>query len=394
MAVLSNNDGCIVALSNEAKALGLKRGDPLFKVKDIVDRNGVKVLSGNHRLYGDLSNRVMTTIASVVGDVCVYSIDEAFIDFSTFAADRIEAVGREIVRRVRRNVGIPTSLGIAPTKTLAKIASKFAKKYPAYRGVCIIDNEYRRLKALQLTSIGDVWGVGRRLVRRFSAYGIATAADYAAMSEDDVNKIVNVTGWRTWRELNGTPAIDVEAHDATPQQQMCCTRTFATNLTEYHDLSEAMALFATLIGRRLRRHGLAARSITVFVQTNSFRDDLPQYCNTSYTPLSVATNDDMTIARAAGEGLRAIFRKGYGYKRAGIIINELCDERHIQQSLFSEPADGERRRRLMSALDAINSSSLSHDRVHIASYMPLESVVRCEHRSPHYSTRLDDVIEV
>ena len=394
VAVLSNNDGCIVALSNEAKALGLKRGDPLFKVKEIVDRGGVYILSGNHRLYGDISNRVMTTIASVTGDVCVYSIDEAFIDLGAFPFEKLQAVGREIVRKVRRDIGVPTSLGIANTMTLAKMASRFAKKYSAYRGVCIIDNEYRRRRALELTPIGDGWGIGRRLVRRFSAYGIATAADFANMDEEDVKKIVNITGWRTWRELNGAPAVDIEAADAAPQQQMCCTRTFASNIYDYKTLTEAMALFATIICRRMRRQHMAAQAITVFLQTNSHREDQPQYCNSSFLPLDVASNDDMTISAAAMNALKAIFRRGFGYKRAGIIIPELCDDRYIQQSLFGKTEDNERRKRLMAAMDAINSSSLSHDRVHIAAYMPMESVARCEHRSPHYTTRIDDIIEI
>ena len=394
VAVLSNNDGCIVALSNEAKALGLRRGDPLFKVKDTVERGKVHVISGNHRLYGDISNRVMTTIASIAGDVCVYSIDEGFIDFGAFRYTEIENIGRTIVRKVRRDVGIPTSLGIAPTMTLAKIASRFAKKYGAYRGVCLIDNEYRRRRALELTPIGDVWGIGRRLVRRFTAYGINTAADFANMAEEDVNKIVNISGWRTWRELNGAPAIEVDANDVAPQQQMCCTRSFGHNLTELSQLTEAMGIFATIIGRRLRRHNLAALSLTVFLQTNSFREDQPQYCNSSFYPFAEAVNDDMRLSAAAMEALNAIFRRGYGYKRAGIIIGELCDAGHIQQSLFADSSDCEKRERLMAALDAINSSSLSHDRIHIAAYMPVESVVRCEHRSPHYTTRLEDIITV
>ena len=278
--------------------------------------------------------------------------------------------------------------------TLAKMASRFAKKYSAYRGVCIIDNEYRRRRALELTPIGDVWGIGRRLVRRFSAYGISTAADFANMDEEDVKKIVNITGWRTWRELNGAPAVDFEDADAAPQQQMCCTRTFASNIYDYKALTEAMALFATIICRRMRRQHMAAQAITVFLQTNSHREDQPQYCNSSFLPLDVASNDDMTISAAAMNALKAIFRRGFGYKRAGIIIPELCDDRYIQQSLFGKTEDNERRKRLMAAMDAINSSSLSHDRVHIAAYMPMESVARCEHRSPHYTTRIDDIIEI
>lgn len=394
VVVLSNNDGCIVALSNEAKALGLRRGDPYFKVKGTIDRGGVHVLSGNHRLYGDISSRVMTTIASVTGDVRVYSVDEAFIDMGAFASETLQTLGREIVRRVRRNVGIPTSLGIAPTKTLAKVASKFAKKYRAYRGVCIIDNEYRRRRALELTPIGDVWGIGRRLVRRLAAYGINTAADFATMPQEDIEKIVNITGVNTWRELNGIMAIDIDSDDSAPQQQMCCTRTFSTNLTRYSDLAEAMALFATIICRRMRKHHLAAKAVTVFLHTNSHREDLPQYCNSSYHPLPEAANDDMTISAAATEAMKAIYRRGFGYKRAGIIVPELCDDRHIQRSLFGDPGDIERRRRLMAALDTINSSSTSHDRIHVASYMPLDSVTRCEHSSPHYTTRMSDIIDI
>ena len=208
VAVLSNNDGCIVALSNEAKTLGLKRGDPFFKVRGICERANVAVLSGNHRLYGDISSRVMTTIASVTGDVSIYSVDEAFIDFSKFKEDDAAEIGREVVRRVRRNTGIPTSLGIASTKTLAKIASRFAKRYPAYKGVCMIDNEYRRRRALELTPIGNVWGIGRRLIKRFSAYGINSALQFADMTAENVDKLVNITGHKTWSELNGMPCID------------------------------------------------------------------------------------------------------------------------------------------------------------------------------------------
>lgn len=393
VAVLSNNDGCIVALSNEAKALGLRRGDPYFKVQDICNRANVHVLSGNHRLYGDISSRVMTTIASVAGDVCVYSIDEAFIDFSQFNDSTAADIGREIVRRVRRDVGIPTSLGLAPTKTLAKIAARFAKKYPAYRGVCLIDTEYRRRRALELTPIGDVWGIGRRLVKRFTAYGIANAIQFADMKADDVDKIVNITGYRTWKELNGEPCIDVDGNE-TARHQMCCTRSFGECLTSVEQLSEAFAIFATMITRRMREHGTAATGVTVFLQTNSFRPELPQYCPSTYVALAEPTNDTMLIADAAHKGLRAIFRTGFAYKRAGINIPETVPQQAAQPSIFGDPALRDKRRRLMQVIDRLNASSLSHDNIHIASYMPLESCVKCEHRSPNYSTRISDIIKV
>ncbi len=393
VAVLSNNDGCVVALSNEARVAGIKRGDPYFKVRDVCDRIGAAILSGNHRLYGDISSRVMNTIAAVVGDVKVYSVDEAFIDFSSFRHEDLEQIGRTIVSRVRRDVGIPTSLGIAPTATLAKVAARFAKKYPAYRAVCLIDNETKRRRALELTDICDVWGIGRRLVKRFATYGIAKAGQYADMPFDDVCKIVNISGQRTWRELNGQPCIEIEDSEAA-HKQMCCTRSFGTSLTTIEQLSDALALFATILARRLRERHLLAQGITVFLQTNSYRPEQPQYCPSCYVPLAEPTHDTMAVAEAAHRALRQVYRTGYAFKRAGIMIQEIVPESAGQMSLFGDTAERERRRRLMGVVDSINSSSLSHDRVHIASYMSVESCVKCEMRSPNYSTCMSDIIKV
>ena len=396
VAVLSNNDGCIVALSNEAKGLGLRRGNPYFQVKEICDRHGVEVLSGNHRLYGDMSARVMATIASVAGDVEVYSVDECFIDFNFVKADDAVEAGHELVRRVRRDTGIPTSLGIASTRTLAKLASRFAKKYAAYRSVCAIDNEYRRHRALELTDIGDVWGIGRRLTRRLANYGIAKAIQFADRPLQEVEQMVNITGVRTWHELNGNPCIDIidNCDDNSIQKQMCCTRTFAKDIGDISELGNAVSMFATILTRRMRERHIATSGISLFVHTNTHRPDLPQYYNSAYVQLPEPSNDTMTIAVAAQNALRAVYRKGFGIKRAGISVADLCDDRHIQQSLFTDNNDRDRRERLMKVVDELNASSLSRDRVHIASYMPLENCVRCEHRSPNYSNRMSDIIKV
>ncbi|MDE6197873.1 MAG: Y-family DNA polymerase [Muribaculaceae bacterium] len=399
VVVLSNNDGCIVALSNEAKALGLRRGNPLFQVKHICDREGVAVLSGNHRLYGDLSSRVMATVSETTGSAHVYSVDECFIDFGGWQGDDCVAAGRELVRKIRRATGIPTSLGIAPTKTLAKIASRFAKRYPAYRCVCIIDNEYRRRRALELTEAGDVWGIGRKLVKRLANYGITHAIHLADRPAEDVEKMLNITGVRTWKELNAIPCIDIDTiegygEDAPMQKQICCSRSFGSMISDRRQMSEAFALFATIITRRMRARNIAAAGLTVFIHTNRHREDLPSYFASAYRQLDQPTADTMTIAQAAESAMRSIFRPGYCYKRAGITITDLCDSRHIQQSLFADNADVERRKRLMATVDLINSSSLSHDRVHIASYMPIECVAKCEQRSPDFSTRMSDIIKV
>lgn len=392
--VLSNNDGCACALSNEAKALGIRRGDPYFKVKTICDANGVRVLSGNHRLYGDMSARVMATIADVVPDIEIYSIDECFIHFDPgWSAHDCRDAARDIVRRVRRHTGIPTSLGLASTRTLAKIAARFAKKYPAYRAVCAIADEQQRRKALELTALADVWGIGRRLSRRLANYALANALAFADWPEADVRAVLAVPGVRTWKELNGIEAVAPENHDSR-RKSLCCSRTFASDITDADALTDAFAFFATNIARRLRRQGSAATGVSVFILTNPHRPDRPQYCNSAYCPLDEPTADTMTIADAANKALAAVFRPGFGYKRAGIYIPEAVAAASAQPSIFGDPAMRERSRRLMSALDAINDSALGHDKVHIASYMPAESHVRCERRSRGFTNSLSEIINV
>ncbi len=391
--VLSNNDGCAVALSEEAKSLGLKRGDPYFKIQGICDSCGVEVLSGNHRLYGDMSNRVMATLSSMVPEIEIYSIDEAFLHMDGWASDQLSDVGHRIVRKVRRDTGIPTSMGIAPTKTLAKVAARFAKKYPGYRSVCLINSEDSRRKALSLLPIGDVWGVGRRLSKRMFQMGIDTALDFADMSVDDVHRRFNLPLQRTWRELNAQSCIDMDMAES-PQKQMCCSRSFGKMLTEFDELRQAVSLFASIVSRKLRERHLAAVTVSVFVQTNAFREDMEQYYNSACRRPAEATNDTMAITATAIECLRSIYRRGYSYKKAGIMINEIVDEHAVRRSLFATDDDRKRRQRLMDVLDDINSNSIAHDTVHVASYQPAQSLVKGERRSRLYSSRLNDIIIV
>lgn len=390
--VLSNNDGCAVALSNEAKALGLRRGDPYFKIRGVCDRHGVAVISGNHRLYGDMSSRVMATLASIVPDIEIYSVDEAFLHIDA-PADDVENVGREIVRRVRRDTGVPVSLGIASTKTLAKIGARFAKRYPAYRGVCRIRDDSARRKALELTPIGDVWGVGRRLRPKFARLGITTALQYADLPPADVERIVNVTGRRTWQELNGVACI---GHDDanTSKKQICSTRSFSPMLETFGQLHSAMALFCTIAARKLREQRSVAVAMSVFIHTNAFRDDLDQYCDSRTVLLHSPTSDTSELTRAACGLLEALYREGFKYKRAGVMITELMPEEAVQPSLFDDSSHAARRKRLMAVLDGINAGSGSRDTVHLASYMPASRLARTEHRSRLYSTRLKDIITV
>lgn len=393
VVVFSNNDGCAVAISNEAKALGIKRGDPFFKIKGLCNVYDVKTFSGNHKLYGDMSSRVMAIISSIVQEIEIYSIDEAFLNLGNVESSKLDEYGREIVRRVRRATGIPTSLGIAKTKTLAKIAAHFAKKYPGYRSCCVIDSDVKRRKALELTNISDVWGIGRKINRRLTDSGITSAIQLADLPKETVDKFMNITGEKTWMELNGIPCVSLE-HEDSPRKQMLCSRSFGKPLTKFEDLAAAIAAFSNILGRKLRDHGLCAVSLSVFIHTDSFSTDKPQYYNTAYRTFAEPTDDTMAITSISTEALRTIYRQGFCYKKAGVIINELTDGTHIQQSLFCKPGDRERRRKLMTVLDSINQCSLGHDKIHTAAYTPIDAFVRRENPSRLFSTRLSDIIRI
>ena len=379
VVVLSNNDGCAVAMSNEAKEIGIKRGDPYFKIEHLCRRYNVAVISGNHRMYGDMSARVMATIGELAPDISVYSIDECFIDMDQWKDnENLADIGRRIVRRVRRNTGIPTSLGIAPTMTLAKIAARFAKKYPGYRSVCVIDNDEKRRKALSLVDIGDVWGIGRRLSRRLRTMGYNNALSFADLKQENIEHAFNINMTRTWLELNGTKAIDIDNENEPHRKQMCSSRSFGSMITDYEQMKQAVAAFATIIGRKLREQHSCAVSIGVFIQTNGFREDMPQYTNSFHMRLDEPSADTMRLVAAGHECLWHIFRKGYSYKRAGMYVHEIVEQDAAQASLFCTHEDRERRKRIMKTIDNINLHDITHDKVHVGSYAPLSSLVRRE----------------
>ncbi len=393
VVVLSNNDGCCVALSNEAKAIGLKRGDPFFKVRNVIERNSVAVLSGNHRLYGDMSSRVMATISSLAPEIEIYSIDEAFINLSAFNRDTVEETARKIIRTVRRNTGIPTSIGIAPTKTLAKVAAKFAKKYPGYKSVCLIDNESKRLKALELSDLSDVWGIGRRLGKRLKSEGITTALQFASLTRRQIRERMNVNGEKTWLELNGQPCNGIEFHEPD-RKQMCTSRSFSPMVQDYERLVEAISSFATITSRKLREQHGCASTINVFLMTNHFREDMEQYCATATVTLDEPASDTMSICKAAIGALKQIFRKGYCYKRAGVTIPEIIPEKQVIGNLFTDQSERQRRNDVMAVVDRINSCGGMRDTVHVATHTPVADFTLHQSCSPSYSTVLADIITV
>lgn len=366
VVVASNNEGCVVAMSGEAKSLGITRGLPLFQMREIVERHKVIALPGNHRLYGDLSARVMATIESIVPDIEVYSIDEAFIHFPAGATpEDVESIGREIVTAVRRHVGIPTSMGIATTKTLAKAAARVAKQNPAHRAVYFINSEQRRRETLAAMPVGAIWGIGRRLVDKLKKVGIEQASDFADTPPSAVERLLNVVGQRTWRELNGEPCVEKDPEAAT-KKQICTTRTFSPSVSSLEKLRESITRFMENASRKLRKQHSVAKGISVFIQTNSYRKELPQYCNSAYRMLDEPTGDQLTLVKTALDALSSIYREGLLYRRAGVIITETIPLEGVQPSLFSSVKEREKRRRLNLRVDRINSNPMMADKIHLA----------------------------
>lgn len=392
VVVLSNNDGCVVARSNESKAMGIRMGVPFYQVRHLVDKGQLYACSSNYALYGDLSNRVMSILADAVPKIEIYSIDEAFLHLDGIPEEQVPGLCRDLVDKVRRWVGVPVSVGVAPTKTLAKIASHFAKKYKGYRGVCMMDTEAKRLKALELTPVEDVWGIGRRLSPKLREKGIMTALDYVARPKAWVSANFHLGGVRTWEELQGRVCLEEEKQQR--RQSICTSRSFADMIDDERDLSLRVADFAAMCAQKLREEGSAANDVTVFMYTNRFRDDLNQYFPSATIRLEVAANSAQEIVGTALKAFRTIFRAGYKYKKAGVIVSGIIPADEVQSVLFGYD-DNKRSKndKLSQIMDNVNSRG---NILHLASQRSghYAEGIRSDFRSRLYTTSLDDVIEV
>ena len=391
VVVLSNNDGCVIARSSEAKALGIPMGEPAYKLKELIEANKVAVFSSNYVLYGDMSNRVMATIQQFAPEIEIYSIDEAFLLFDGFENINLKEFGEKIVRTTTRNTGIPVSLGIAPTKTLAKVASKFAKKYKNYKGVCVIDTDEKREKALKLFEIGDVWGIGRQYSKKLQYYGLNTAWDFTQRSKSWVRHTMGVVGERTWLELRGTPCIEMERSGA--KKSICTSRSFGERLTELAPISEAVANFAASCAEKLRKQKSLAAVVKVFIHTNPHATNQPQYSNQTVVELPVPTSDSTEIIRFALAALKSIYKDGYRYKKAGVIITEIVPERPFQGDLF-DVRDRDKYNKIMTVMDSLNES-YGKQKVKIAAQgFDRKWKLKNEKLSPCYTTNLKDILEI
>jgi DNA polymerase V len=349
VVVLSNNDGCIISRSTEAKALGIKMGEPYFKAKDIIIKNKVEVFSSNYSLYGDLSRRVMRTLKRFNSAIEVYSIDEAFLDLSNFPDSEVEKVGKEIRETVLKWTGIPTSIGIAKTKTLSKVANHIAKKKES--GVTSLIGIENIDPILEKVEINDVWGVGRQLTKFYHKNGIYNAKQLKNKSNTWVKKNSNVLGSRTAMELRGIPCIDIET---TQSKRKSCvvSRSFGQRIEKYQELKEAVANYCLNASEKIRSESLIAKSITVFVRTSPFQSRFGYYSNSKTIDFAISTNNSIEIVKTALVALDSIFKNGYRYQKAGVMLTGLSNE-DGSKNLFSSEKD-EKIKGLMKSIDNTN----------------------------------------
>ena len=422
VVVLSNNDGCVIARSEEAKALGYKMGDPFYQVKGKLEAEGVAIFSSNYTLYGSLSNRVMSMLSHYSPHIDQYSIDESFFDVDQSMAERffqdnlkendtflnneslLHQYGARISADVLRAVGIPISIGIAETKTLAKIGSKFAKKYKGYLGCCLIDTDERRHKALSLFPIEDVWGIGRQIARKLDYMGIRTAAQFADKKESWVRSNFNITTVRTWKELNGESCISI---DELPQKKSICTsRSFADEgITDKNVIEEAVANFAVRCTEKLRRQGSVCQGITVFAWTSRFNENVPEYTIHDSLTLPIATNAQDEIVGAALTILRARYPKpmadsrpdrpgmSFYFKKAGVILWQISPDHPRQQDLF-DPIDRSKQKKLMEAIDAINRKNGYGTIRQAVQGTGCRFDLKREYMSKRFTTDIHDILKV
>ena len=392
VVVLSNNDGCIIARSNEAKALGIRMGQPAFKFEDFLRKHNVAVFSSNYTLYGDMSQRVMNTLSSFAPRLEIYSIDEAFLDLSGFSRHDLSAYAETIRRETVKRTGIPVSIGIGATKTLAKAANHFAKRDGGCRGSLIIDTPEKMDFYLKKLPVAKIWGIGRQYSRKLRRQNVKTAWDFVRLPDRWVKQEMTVAGLRVKKELQGEPCIQLE-EIAAAKKAICTSRSFGTMQTRLENLEEAVATFAHRCATKLRSQKLRANLLMVFIHTNAFREKDPQYARNRVIRFPVPSNSSMEIVRYALAALRSIYREGYRYKKADVITASIVPETRTQTSLF-DTVEREKHRKILTAFDSVNNR-YGRETIKIgAQGSGSEWKMRQEKLSPRYTTSWHDIITV
>jgi len=395
VVVLSNNDGCAVARSNEVKALGVGMGAPWFKFKDLAKQHGIVAYSSNYALYADMSNRVMSILRQYSPDQEVYSIDESFLDLTTFKSRDLLQYGQAMRQQILQWTGLPVCVGIGPTKTLAKLANHCAKKRVVFNGVCNF-NQMQTEAIHQMLSeidVGEVWGVGRKLAPKLQELGIHSVLDLKRANPEHLRKLFSVVMEKTIRELNGTVCIEME-EVAPPKKQIVSSRSFGYPVTDYNSLAESITLYVSRAAEKLRKQHSYAGSIYVYIRTSPFKEDQPFYSNGLTIPLPTPSDDTRLLANAALWGLKQIFKPNYQYAKAGIMLSELVDAEGVQTDLFSQVQISPKTTKLMGVLDSINKK-MGKESIKLASEgFKRPWKMKQGNKSPCYTTKWDDLIRV
>jgi DNA polymerase V len=388
VVILSNNDGCVIARSNEAKAVGVPMGAPAFEYRYLFERQGVAVFSANFALYGDMSKRVMTILSDYSPTQEIYSIDECFLDLSNMPVD-LQEHGLKMRKQVLQWTGIPVSVGIGPTKALAKVANRIAKKFTERTGGSyVIDTEEKRINALKWLAVEDVWGIGRRNAKKLHARGVKTAYDFSLLNRSLVMNTMTIVGARLLDELNGISTLEMEPMEL--KQSIATTRTFENEYRKYDEVKERVCTFAVSCAQKLRQQHSLCTKVEVFIQSSRFREGDAQYANSVVVKLPFPTSSSIEIVNFAVQGLDIIFKRDIGYKRAGIVLMGFVPDNEYQPSLFfnSNPKHA----RLMQAMDRLNDKYGT--KVRLAAMDKRTHKMHQEKLSPKYTTSLKDIIQV
>lgn len=390
--VLSNNDGCAIARSEEAKALGIDMGTPPFMIDELLKKHHVEIFSSNYTLYGDISDRVMKTLGTFVPRMEIYSIDEAFLDMHDMVYTDLLKLGIEIKKTITKNIGVPVCVGIAPTKTLAKMANRYAKKKRRNIGVHWAANEDLVEEMLAFTEVGDIWGIGRQRALLLTRNGFKTALDFIKAPEEWVREYMTVVGQRLFNELKGIPALQWE-FEPPAKKNICTSRSFGMLISEKTLIQEALSNYVATCALKLRQQRSCAREINIFLQTNVHRVEEPQYARSITIEIEVATNNTGELIAYALRGLDIIYKEGYNYQKCGIIAQRLVPAQHIQTGLFDKQTR-QKDAMVMLAMDKINRS-MGKEIVRSARQgFEKKYKLRANHLSAKYTTSINEILHV
>lgn len=398
VVVLSNNDGCCVARSNEAKKLGIKMGEPFFKIRDLVETKGLKVYSSNYELYGDISNRVTQTLFTYSPDIEVYSIDEAFVNLKRIYIDNYEIFGRRIRERVLDWVNIPVSIGISPTKTLSKVANQFVKKDKSLGGVLsLIDKSEKEIdELLKNLDVNDVWGIGRQYTKKLYQENIKTAYDFKYSNPKFIQKIMTINGLKTQNELKGISCIPLE-YEIPDKKGICSSRSFGRVTSSFKELNEAISTYTTIASEKLRSQNSKCKKITVFIRTNHFRVNDKQYSNARSYNFLEATSYTPDLIKAGKFLLKQIYKENYNYQKVGVILTEIINENEIQESLFNLDYlqyKNPKKDLVIQKVDEINATFGNNSIIFASNGIKKEWKMKTEKRSDRFTTNLNELLKI